>query len=34
MIRPADAKIPVFTVLRNHDWRPCLDWFDARLFEK
>ncbi len=33
-IRPADAKIPVFTVLRNHGWRPRLDWFAARLFEK
>lgn len=34
MIRPADAKIPVFTVLRNHGWRPRFDWFGARLFEK
>jgi hypothetical protein len=34
MIRPADAKIPVFTVLRNNGWRPRLDWFGARLFEK
>jgi hypothetical protein len=33
-IRPADAKIPVFTVLRNNGWRPRLDWFGARLFEK
>jgi hypothetical protein len=33
-IKPADAKIPVFTVLRNHGWRPRLDWFAARLFEK
>lgn len=33
-IRPADAKIPVFTVLRNNGWRPRFDWFGARLFEK
>ncbi len=33
-IRPADAKIPVFTVLRNHGWRPRFEWFMARLFEK
>lgn len=33
-IRPADAKVPVFTVLRNHGWRPPFDWFGARLFEK
>lgn len=33
-IRPADAKVPVFTVLRNHGWRPRFDWFGARLFEK
>lgn len=33
-IRPADAKIPVFTVLRNHGWRPRADWWGARLFEK
>lgn len=33
-IKPADAKIPVFTVLRNHGWRPRVDWFAARLFEK
>lgn len=33
-IRPADAKIPVFTILRNHGWRPRIDWFAARLFEK
>ena len=34
MIKPADAKMPVFTVLRNNGWRPRLDWFGARLFEK
>ncbi|MCH7230946.1 hypothetical protein L0U85_08800 [Glycomyces sp. L485] len=34
MIKPADAKIPVFTVLRNHGWRPRWDWFGARMFEK
>lgn len=33
-IKPADAKVPVFTVLRNHGWRPRSDWFGARLFEK
>ncbi|MGH1564800.1 hypothetical protein [Mumia sp. DW29H23] len=33
-IQPADAKVPVFTVLRNHGWRPRLDWFGARLFER
>ncbi|MFB6725752.1 hypothetical protein ACFCV3_36610 [Kribbella sp. NPDC056345] len=33
-IRPADAKIPVFTVLRTNGWRPRFDWFGARLFEK
>lgn len=34
MIKPADAKVPVFAVLRNNGWRPRLDWFGARLFEK
>ncbi|GAB4084423.1 hypothetical protein GCM10028784_10530 [Myceligenerans cantabricum] len=34
MIKPADAKIPVFTVLRDNGWRPRHDWFGARLFEK
>jgi hypothetical protein len=34
MIKPADAKVPVFTVLRNSGWRPRWDWFGARLFEK
>lgn len=34
MIKPADAKVPVFTVLRNHGWRPRRDWFGARMFEK
>lgn len=34
MIKPADAKVPVFTVLRNNGWRPRRDWFGARLFEK
>lgn len=34
MIRPADAKVPVFTVLRNNGWRPRFDWFGARMFEK
>lgn len=33
-IRPADAKIPVLTTLRNHGWRPRVDWFGARLFER
>ena len=33
-IKPADAKVPVFTVLRNNGWRPRFDWFGARLFEK
>lgn len=33
-IRPGDAKRPVFTVLRNHGWKPRFDWFGARLFEK
>jgi hypothetical protein len=33
-IRPADAKGPVFTVLRNNGWRPRLDWFGARMFER
>ncbi|SDE11664.1 hypothetical protein [Glycomyces harbinensis] len=34
MIKPGDAKVPVFTVLRDHGWRPRLDWFGARMFEK
>jgi hypothetical protein len=34
VIKPADAKVPVFTVLRNNGWRPRWDWFGARLFEK
>ncbi|MBK1787503.1 hypothetical protein [Prauserella cavernicola] len=34
MIKPADAKTPVFTVLRDNGWRPPRDWFGARLFEK
>ncbi len=34
MIKPADAKVPVFTVLRNNGWRPPRDWSGARLFEK
>lgn len=34
MIKPADAKVPVSTVLRNNGWRPRFDWFGARLFEK
>ena len=34
MIKPADAKVPVFTVLRNNGWRPRFDWAGARLFEK
>jgi hypothetical protein len=34
MIKPADAKVPVFTVLRNNGWRPRFDWFGARFFEK
>jgi hypothetical protein len=34
MIKPADVKVPVFTVLRNNGWRPRFDWFGARLFEK
>lgn len=34
MIKPADAKVPVFTVLRNNGWRPRRDWFGARMFEK
>ncbi|GAB2915828.1 hypothetical protein [Streptomyces mayteni] len=34
VIKPADAKVPVFTVLRNSGWRPRFDWFGARLFEK
>lgn len=33
-IRPADAKEPVITTLRNHGWRPRLDWWGARLFER
>ncbi|SKC47727.1 hypothetical protein [Krasilnikoviella flava] len=33
-IQPGDAKEPVFTVLRNHGWRPRFDWAGARLFEK
>ncbi|WP_407319008.1 hypothetical protein UQW22_01155 [Isoptericola halotolerans] len=33
-IRPSDAKVPVFTVLRNHGWRPRFDWFGARMVEK
>lgn len=33
-IAPGDAKVPVFTVLRNHGWRPKHDWFGARVFEK
>ncbi|WP_370614574.1 hypothetical protein [Mumia sp. Pv 4-285] len=33
-IRPGEAKEPVFSVLRNHGWRPKHDWFGARLFEK
>lgn len=33
-IQPSDAKKPVFTVLRNHGWRPRFDWFGARMFEK
>jgi hypothetical protein len=34
MIKPADAKVPVFTVLRNNGWRPRRDWAGARMFEK
>ncbi|WP_116949472.1 hypothetical protein [Jiangella endophytica] len=34
MIKPADAKVPVFTVLRNNGWRPRRDWAGARQFEK
>ena len=34
IIRPADAKKPVFTVLRNHGWRPRVDWAGSRMFEK
>ncbi|RPF22918.1 hypothetical protein [Myceligenerans xiligouense] len=34
VLKPADAKVPVFTVLRNNGWRPRFDWFGARLFEK
>ena len=34
MIKPGDAKVPVFTVLRNNGWRPPRDWSGARLFEK
>jgi hypothetical protein len=34
MIKPADAKVPVFTVLRNNGWRPRLDWGFLRMFEK
>ena len=34
MIKPTDAKVPVFTVLRNNGWRPRRDWFGARMFEK
>ncbi|MFI2362123.1 hypothetical protein [Promicromonospora sp. NPDC019610] len=34
MIKPADAKVPVFTVLRNNGWRPPRDWSGARMFEK
>lgn len=34
MIKPSDAKVPVFTVLRNNGWRPRFDWAGARLFEK
>lgn len=33
-IRPADAKVPVLTTLRNHGWRPRHDWFGARAFER
>ena len=33
-IKPGDAKVPVFTVLRNNGWRPRFDWFGARLFER
>jgi hypothetical protein len=33
-IKPADAKVPVFTVLRNNGWRPRFDWAGARMFEK
>ncbi len=33
-IKPADAKVPVLTTLRNHGWRPRVDWFGARLFER
>ncbi|QAY69960.1 hypothetical protein [Xylanimonas protaetiae] len=33
-IRPADAKVPVLTTLRNHGWRPRADWAGARLFER
>jgi len=32
-IAPGDAKRPVFTVLRQHGWRPGFDWFGARAFE-
>lgn len=34
MIKPAAAKVPVFTLLRNNGWRPRRDWFGARLFER
>jgi hypothetical protein len=33
-IHPSDAKKPIFTVLRQHGWRPRFDWFGARMFEK
>lgn len=34
MIKPAAAKVPVFTLLRHHGWRPRREWFGARLLEK
>ncbi|ACQ82289.1 hypothetical protein Bcav_4048 [Beutenbergia cavernae DSM 12333] len=34
IIRPVDAKKPVFAVLRQNGWRPRWDWWGARLFEK
>jgi len=33
MVRPSDAKIPVFTILRAYGWRPRHDWWGSRMWE-
>ena len=33
MVRPSDAKIPVFAILRAYGWRPRHDWWGNRMWE-